>query len=47
MPILWLIAIGNLIVWGVIVGLLFLVASREKGLVSDLTKLEGRLGEKE
>ena len=47
MSILLLIAIGNLIVWGVIIGLMFLMASREKNLIDDLADLEKRLGEKE
>ena len=47
MSYLWLIAIGNLIVWGSIIGMMFLMASREKHLLDELIDLEGRLGDEE
>ena len=43
MNILMLIALGNIAVWGIIVGLMFRLAAGERDLAASLTDLEKRL----
>jgi hypothetical protein len=38
-----LIAVGNIIVWGIIVGLMFRLAAGERNLSADLADLEKRI----
>ena len=40
---LLLIALGNLVIWGIIVGLMFRLAAGERELTASLTDLEKRL----
>ena len=47
MSIIVLIGLGNLVVWGVIIGLMFLMAARERNLIDDLADLEKRLDDRQ
>ena len=40
MTVLWWIALGNVLVWGVTVGLMFRMAGRERGISAKLEDLE-------